>query len=652
MGRPARCPYHGTESSALVGGTLVAENSFSFAFAFFFSSSFFFSSCIILACECIKCLILLMAPVGRALLIFLSLCSFALTGPTDPQVLFHTLPYQAPSVSYRPQGPSRPWTRLRDLIVHKIWGPAPAIRSQSPYLDPHRSTGSIPSTLRTRYGGDVVLRFRFKTAEEARALAEAADTLYLDIWEYADDWVDIRMTKDVVEPLLGLLPSSLHNAHSPLMHDLAQAIFESYPTGSIGQQTSTPFVDHRGFTPSVNHGSSNEARDLFFRDYQPLSVIMPWMRLMASLFPTHVQMINVGTTHEGRDIPALRIGAGQANNSEPAKPRQTILISGGSHAREWISTAATNYVAYSLITRYGTSPEVTKLIDDFDWVFVPTLNPDGYVYTWDHDRLWRKNRQQTNIRFCPGVDLDRAYGYQWDGNFTRSNPCSESYAGDGPFEAVEAQRFAIWAKNETEQNNVEFAAFLDLHSYSQKILYPYSFSCDHSPPTLENLEELAMGLAKAIRLTHGHWYDVTSACEGHTVASRQSAKEVWPKIELNGGSALDWFYHELRVKYAYQIKLRDTGSYGFLLPSSDILPTGQELFNAVLGLGRFLQSNKGIEVAADRDRKSKETSAPLQNELLINQQKTEPQGLSKEITDEDNNGDDFSTDLRRRRRRK
>ena len=58
---------------------------------------------------------------------------------------------------------------------------------------------------------------------------------------------------------------------------------------------------------------------------------------------------------------------------------------------------------------------------------------------------------------------------------------------------------------------------------------------------------------------------------------------------------LDYFYHELNVPYAYQIKLRDTGAYGFLLPEDNIIPTGKEASKAVEYLGRFLAGDKGIE---------------------------------------------------------
>ncbi|KAL8882811.1 MAG: hypothetical protein Q9198_000257 [Flavoplaca austrocitrina] len=532
-------------------------------------------------------------------------------------------PHSHPSLPafFQQSSPSRTrsvFSRLRDGLIRSIWS-IPSCTAERGATN-IKFDSTPPSTLLARYGGDVVLRFAINSPQEAAALTEAVHILFLDVWEFNADWVDIRLAKDV-------------HAHTPLMHDLTQAIFESYPSLTIENLSPPAHDENHPFSPVLHTIPDTDETSIFFRNYQPLSVIIPWMRLLRSLFPTHVRMINVGVSYEGRDIPALRVGVHPSNAETPSRPRKTIIITGGSHAREWISTSTVNYIAYSFITAYGKSKEITRLLEEFDWVFIPTMNPDGYIYTWETDRLWRKNRQQTSLRFCRGVDLDHAYSFQWDHDSSAANnPCSESFAGEGPFQGVEARRFANWARNETANNNVTIVAFVDLHSYSQQILYPYSYTCSKAPPSLENLEELAIGLAKAIRTTKGEEYTVTAACEGSVELKDQQDKKFWPRIESGGGSALDWFYHELNVKYSYQIKLRDTGGYGFLLPSKNIVPTGLEAFNAIKYMGHFLLGNKGIEGAEE----SRDASAALGAEMR---------------GDDDENNEDANIELRRRRRR-
>jgi extracellular matrix protein 14 len=259
------------------------------------------------------------------------------------------------------------------------------------------------------------------------------------------------------------------------------------------------------------------------------------------MFPSYVELISIGTSYEGRDIHAIRMGArDQDGDSSKSEKRKTILITGGIHAREWISTSSVNYLIWSLTTAYGKEPLITKLLQDFDVVLVPVVNPDGYEYTWSADRLWRKSRQQTGLRICRGLDLDHAFGYAWDAVRHQADPCSESYGGDKPFQAVEAAKLADWAQNETDRHGVKFVGLLDLHSYSQQILFPYSYSCAVDPPNRENLEELAVGLAKAIRLSSGEVYGVESACEGAVL--RNGGGDEVPRVEAGGGSFIDWFY--------------------------------------------------------------------------------------------------------------
>lgn len=473
------------------------------------------------------------------------------------------------------------FSRICTNIIDSIWQPP---RKANPA--PQRS--HLPQkSAQSKYDDDVVLRFKIGDEDDAKMFAEAVDTLYLDVWEASQDWVDVRVSKTVLSSFLTLLPERLQNSYTPVITQLSQAVYDTYPS-----------AERRANGRHRMKLDSGMPHDLFFDDYQPLSVLYPYLRQLASMFPDRTKLFTVGNSHEGRDIPAVQIGI-HDEQSTPGEPRQTILIIAGAHAREWISTSTAVYLLRSLL--HNPDPVhglVEKLLVHYDFVFVPVLNPDGYEYTWTTDRLWRKNRQDTSLPFCRGIDLDRSFPLGWDGDSQVENPCSESYAGEHALQATEAQRLAEWARNETQSGARAFSSFIDLHSYSQEILYPYSYTCDRLPHNLEDLEEIAIGLAKAFRLASGHFYSVESACEGSMsvrTAGRKSFALVRTNVEDSGGSALDFFYQDLRVKYAFQIKLRDTGTYGFLLPRENIVPTGVEAFSAMMGLGRWLLGNRGIE---------------------------------------------------------
>lgn len=474
-------------------------------------------------------------------------------------------------------------------------------KSEKPFEDDLR-TPHIPKVRPAGhsaiYQQQVVVRFTVRTVSELQALSDAADTLFLDIWEAALDWVDIRLEKDSVPVLLDLLPQSLQRAHTPLLEgrNLTEAVVATFPSNPPHRDVFSILNPRKISEMDLKILHGNE----FFREYRPLSVITSWLRLLQSLFTAHTEVITVGKSWEGRDILGFRVSVRSSDESPTDEPRKTIVISGGSHAREWISVSTVNYVLYSLVTGYGRSQRIDKLLQTVDFLFVPTLNPDGYVYSWDVDRLWRKTRQPSPVRFCQGIDLDRSWGYQWDSSAETisMNPCSENYAGQQAFEGVEAQSFASYLRNETANGKMSLIGMVDLHSYSEEILMPYSYSCLEEPPALEDLEELGEGIARAIRRTNGEFYEVLSACQGNSLSGDRSADDRLPRMQSAGGSPLDWFYHEMNVKYSYQIKLRDTGTYGFLLPPDWIVPQGEEILHAVMHLGRSIM---GLTVDDDDD---------------------------------------------------
>jgi len=82
------------------------------------------------------------------------------------------------------------------------------------------------------------------------------------------------------------------------------------------------------------------------------------------------------------------------------------------YSREWISPAAVTYVIDHLVANWDSETLDMKAID---WYFLPVMNPDGYAYTHNGDRLWRKNKRRHTNRFCTGVDLNRNYGHKWGG---------------------------------------------------------------------------------------------------------------------------------------------------------------------------------------------------------------------------------------------
>ncbi|KAG9509131.1 hypothetical protein GZH46_02358, partial [Fragariocoptes setiger] len=244
----------------------------------------------------------------------------------------------------------------------------------------------------------------------------------------------------------------------------------------------------------------------------------------------------------------------------------------------------------NLVSSLDCNEQVEQMLHKYDFYLMPVLNPDGYEYSHTHNRLWRKTRSVSSHplyrHFCLGADPNRNYDARHLSSGSSSHPCSQTYAGTVAFTEPETRH----QSNFVYSLRGSMKMFISLHSYSQMILLPYSHSL-HLPDDYADLERVGLAGARAIEESgYGTRYKVGASASILYTAS---------------GTASDWAYEKAHIKYSYTIELRDTGTHGFLLPRSQIIPTGQETFN---GLVAMIETMEKIE-ANNQQRQQQQVSA-------------------------------------------
>ena len=58
--------------------------------------------------------------------------------------------------------------------------------------------------------------------------------------------------------------------------------------------------------------------------------------------------------------------------------------------------------------------------------------------------------------------------------------------------------------------------------------------------------------------------------------------------DMASGNTVDWTYGTAGIQFSYAVELRDTGTYGFLLPAKEIIPTGKETLHGFIALAKFI----------------------------------------------------------------
>ncbi|XP_006887189.1 PREDICTED: carboxypeptidase A4 isoform X2 [Elephantulus edwardii] len=279
-------------------------------------------------------------------------------------------------------------------------------------------------------------------------------------------------------------------------------------------------------------------------------------------FPGLASRMKIGHSFENRPLYVLKFSTA-AEEGRPA-----IWLNAGIHSREWISQATGIWTARKIVSDYKKDPAITSILEKMDIFLLPVANPDGYVYTQTKNRMWRKTRSLNPGSRCIGTDPNRNWNASFAGVGTSDNPCSETYHGPHANSEVEVKSVVDFI-----QAHGNFKCFVDLHSYSQLLMYPYGYTTRKAPDAKE-LDEVARRAAKALASLSGTEYQVGPTCT-----------TVYPA----SGSSIDWAYDN-GIKYAFTFELRDTGNHGFLLPANQIIPTAEETW---LGLKTIMEHTRG-----------------------------------------------------------
>lgn len=139
---------------------------------------------------------------------------------------------------------------------------------------------------------------------------------------------------------------------------------------TIAMENVETVVQKERYLQSVSRTFS---RSIKFNRYYMYNEIIEYLDNLAIKYPKLVTVNTIGKSFENRDIKTITISDKSSNET-----KNTILVDGGIHAREWISPATALYIIHELVENYAKNK---KVLSNLNWIILPVVNPDGYEYT-------------------------------------------------------------------------------------------------------------------------------------------------------------------------------------------------------------------------------------------------------------------------------
>lgn len=180
-------------------------------------------------------------------------------------------------------------------------------------------------------------------------------------------------------------------------------------------------------------------------------------------------------------------------NKARSGSKARFFLMGGIHAREYTTAELATRFAEQLVSRYGTDPDVTWLLDYSELHVVVQSNPDGRRIA-ETGASKRKNTN-TSEGSCStttyGVDLNRNSSFDWGGAGASTSACNETYRGRSAASEPETKTLEDYILSlfpdqrgpaTTDPAPADATGLmLSLHSYGGYVLYPWSATTAAAP---------------------------------------------------------------------------------------------------------------------------------------------------------------------------
>ncbi len=305
-----------------------------------------------------------------------------------------------------------------------------------------------------------------------------------------------------------------------------------------------------GVTATKLSEAQKQAGYKVFRDYDGADGIHDYLYALAAQNPDVLKLEVIGTTlgtdPEGgpdtpRDIIAVKLTAGAPTVPDGSRP--SVLFASMQHAREWITVEVNRRLLERLVKKYREGQKsIVSLLQSTELWFVLVANPDGYQYSFTHDRLWRKNLRDNDgdnlIGPGDGVDPNRNYPEHWnyDNEGSSSDPGDQQYRG--PSAGSERETQAMMGLID----QVDFEFMVSYHSIGELILYSFGFQVN--TPSADDPIFVALAGTDAKPAINGYDPGVGAdlyTTNGETLDWVHSRGTLGFTIELGEGPHLDGF---------------------------------------------------------------------------------------------------------------